>query len=123
MSSKSKPADTSHDHDTVHKPSKEFAAKARIPSMAAYKKLYKESIDKPEKFWGNEAKELIWQKKWTKVLDWKPPFAKWFDGGKLNVCENCVDRHAAVPRRNKAAIIWEGEPGDKRTLTYGQLHR
>lgn len=123
MSSKSKQADTSHDHDTVHKPSKEFAAKARIPSMAAYKKLYKESIDKPEKFWGNEAKELVWQKKWTKVLDWKPPFAKWFDGGKLNVCENCVDRHAAGPRRNKAAIIWEGEPGDKRTLTYGQLHR
>jgi acetyl-CoA synthetase len=91
--------------------------------MSAYKKLYKESIDKPEKFWGNEAKELVWRKKWTKVLDWKPPFAKWFDGGKLNVCENCVDRHAAGPRRNKAAIIWEGEPGDKRVITYGQLQR
>ena len=107
----------------VHKPSKEFSSKARIPSMAAYKKLYKESIDKPEKFWAREAKELQWQKPWSKVLDWKPPFAKWFDGGKLNVCENCVDRHANGPRKNKAAIIWEGEPGDKRVITYGQLQR
>ena len=113
----------SHDHDAVHKPSKEFSAKARIPSMAAYRKLYQESIAKPEKFWAAEAKELTWRKKWTKALEWKPPFAKWFVGGKLNVCENCVDRHAAGPRKNKAAIIWEGEPGDKRVLTYGQLHR
>ena len=123
MSSKSKKSTPTHDHDAVHKPSKEFSAKARIPSMAAYKKLYKESIDKPGDFWAKEAKELVWQKKWTKALDWKAPFAKWFDGGKLNVCENCVDRHANGPRRNKAAIIWEGEPGDKRTLTYGQLQR
>ncbi len=113
----------SHDQDTVHQPSKEFSAKARIPSMAAYKKLYKESIDKPEVFWGREAKELTWQKPWSKVLDWKAPNAKWFDGGKLNVCENCVDRHATGARRNKAAIIWEGEPGDKRVITYGQLQK
>jgi len=112
-----------HDHDKVHKPSKEFSAKARIPSMAAYKKLYKQSIEKPEKFWAAEAKELTWRKKWQSVLEWKAPFAKWFVGGKLNVCENCVDRHAEGPRRNKAAIIWEGEPGDKRVLTYGQLQR
>jgi acetyl-CoA synthetase len=117
---KSKP---SHDQDPVHKPAKEFSAKARIPSMAAYKKLYKESIEKPGTFWAREAKELVWQKKWTKVLDWKEPVAKWFDGGKLNVCESCVDRHAVGPRRNKAAIIWEGEPGDKRVITYGQLHK
>ena len=91
--------------------------------MAVYKKLYKESIEKPEKFWAREARELTWQKPWSKVLDWKAPFAKWFDGGKLNVCENCVDRHALGARKNKAAIIWEGEPGDKRTLTYGQLHK
>ena len=123
MSSKTKKSATSHDHDIVHKPSKEFSAKARIPSMAAYKKLYKQSIDKPGDFWAKEAKELVWQKKWTKALEWKAPFAKWFVGGKLNVCENCVDRHANGPRRNKAAIIWEGEPGDKRTLTYGQLQR
>ncbi len=109
--------------EIIHKPSKEFSAKARIPSMAAYKKLYKESIDKPEKFWAREAKELLWQKPWSKVLDWKAPFAKWFDGGKLNVCESCVDRHANGPRKNKAAIIWEGEPGDKRVITYGQLQK
>jgi len=114
---------TSHEADAVHKPSKEFSSKARIPSMSVYKKLYKESIEKPEKFWAREAKELTWQKPWSKVLDWKAPFAKWFDGGKLNVCENCVDRHALGARKNKAAIIWEGEPGDKRTLTYGQLHK
>ncbi len=114
---------TNHDLDAVHKPSKEFSSKARIPSMAAYKKLYKESIEKPEKFWADEAKELTWRQKWTKVLDWKAPNAKWFEGGKLNVCENCVDRHAEGPRRNKAAIIWEGEPGDKRVITYGQLQR
>ncbi|MEY4568929.1 MAG: acetate--CoA ligase [Verrucomicrobiota bacterium] len=113
----------SHDQDAIHKPSKEFSAKARIPSMAAYKKLYKESIERPDKFWAREAKELVWQKPWSKVLDWKPPHAKWFDGGKLNVCENCVDRHAEGPRKNKAAIIWEGEPGDKRVITYGQLHK
>jgi acetyl-CoA synthetase len=118
-----KKSNTSHDEDLVHKPSKEFAAKARIGSLSAYKKLYKESIEKPEKFWAREAKELLWQKPWAKVLEWKAPFAKWFDGGKINVCENCVDRHAAGPRRNKAAIIWEGEPGDKRVITYGQLHK
>ena len=114
---------TDHALDTVYKPPKEFAAKARISSLAEYKKLYKKSIEKPEAFWAGEAKELTWQKKWSKVLDWKEPFAKWFDGGKLNVCENCVDRHASGARRNKAAIIWEGEPGDKRTITYGQLQK
>ena len=113
----------SYDQDAIHKPSKEFSRKARIGSMGAYKKLYKESIDKPEKFWAREAKELVWQKPWHTVLDWKAPNAKWFDGGKLNVCENCVDRHAAGPRKNKAAIIWEGEPGDKRVITYGQLQK
>jgi acetyl-CoA synthetase len=121
MSSK-KTAPT-HDHDKVHLPPKEFAKLARIPSLAAYKKLYKKSIEKPSAFWAKEAKELAWRKKWSKTLEWKAPFAKWFVGGKLNVCENCVDRHAVGPRKNKAAIIWEGEPGDKRVLTYGQLHR
>ncbi len=114
---------TDHDQDVVHRPSKEFSAKARIPSMAAYKKLYKESIAKPAAFWAREAKELVWRKKWKSVLEWKAPYAKWFNGGELNVCENCVDRHALGVRKNKAAIIWEGEPGDKRVITYGQLHR
>ncbi len=113
----------SHDHDAIHKPSKEFSSKARIPSMAAYKKLYKQSIEKPEKFWAKEAKELVWRKKWSRVLNWKAPDAKWFEGGKLNVCENCVDRHAEGSRKNKAAIIWEGEPGDKRVITFGQLQK
>ncbi|MEO6846597.1 MAG: acetate--CoA ligase [Chthoniobacterales bacterium] len=107
----------------VFKPSKEFSKKARIGSMADYKKLYKESIKRPDKFWAREASELLWNKKWKKVLDWKVPFAKWFVGGKLNISENCLDRHLTTARRNKAAIIWEGEPGEKRTLTYHQLHR
>ena len=109
--------------ETAHMPSREFSTKARIPSMKAYRKLYKESIDSPSKFWAREAGELSWQKKWKKVLDWKAPDAKWFVGGKLNVCENCVDRHADGPRANKAAIIWEGEPGDKQVITYAQLKR
>ncbi len=119
----SKKAKTDYSADATHLPSKEFSKQARIPSMAAYKKLYKESIDSPGKFWAREASELTWRKKWTKVLDWKAPFAEWFVGGKLNVCENCVDRHAEGPRANKAAIIWEGEPGDKRVITYAQLKR
>ncbi|HBE22917.1 MAG TPA: acetyl-coenzyme A synthetase, partial [Verrucomicrobiales bacterium] len=104
-------------------PAKEFSSKARISSMAQYKKLYKESIDKPDVFWAREAKELQWDKPWSKVLEWKAPFAKWFVDGKLNVATNCVDRHAEGPRKNKAAIIFEGEPGDKRVITYGQLQR
>src|SRR5208283_194926 len=96
---------------------------ARVKSLAEYKKLHRESIENPEKFWAREASELLWRKKWTKVLEWKEPFAKWFVGGKLNISENCVDRHLHGARRNKAAIIWEGEPGEKRVLTYQQLHR
>src|SRR5437870_9365086 len=107
----------------VFKPSKDFAKKARIKSLDQYWRMYRESIEQPNKFWGREAKELLWRAPWKKVLEWKVPFAKWFAGGKLNVSENCLDRHLTGPRRNKAAIIWEGEPGDKRTLTYQQLHR
>jgi len=107
----------------VFKPAKDFAKKARISSFADFKKLHTASIKSPEKFWAREASELSWQKKWTQVLDWKMPFAKWFVGGKINASENCLDRHLAGPRRNKAAIIWEGEPGERRTLTYHQLHR
>jgi len=106
----------------IFKPSKEFSKNARIKSMAQYREMYRESIDKPDKFWAREASELLWQQKWTRVLDWKIPFAKWFVGGKLNVSENCLDRHLDGPRRNKAALIWEGEPGERRTLTYQQLH-
>jgi acetyl-CoA synthetase len=107
----------------IFKPSKEFVKRARLRSFAEYKRLYEESIKSPEKFWAKQAADLFWRKKWTKVLDWRPPFAKWFVGAKLNVSENCLDRHLDGPHRNKAAIIWEGEPGERRVLTYQQLHR
>ena len=106
----------------VFKPSREFAKKARIKSLEQYRRMYRESIKHPDKFWAREARELTWRAPWKKVVQWKAPFAKWFVGGKLNLSENCLDRHLAGPRRNKAAILWEGEPGDKRTLTYQQLH-
>src|SRR6188472_1018280 len=107
----------------VFKPPPAFSSKARIKSLAQYRRMYRESIRQPAKFWTREAKELAWRAPWKKVVEWQPPFAKWFVGGKLNVSENCLDRHLAGSRRNKAAIIWEGEPGEKRTLTYQQLHR
>ncbi len=106
----------------VFQPSAEFSAKARIGSMAEYQTLYDESINSPDTFWAREASELTWQKKWDTVCEWKAPFSKWFVGGKINVSENCVDRHLTNGRKNKAAIIWEGEPGEQRTLTYQQLH-
>ncbi len=107
----------------VFKPSARFAKSATIKSFALYKKMYNESIHSPEKFWAAMAEELFWYKKWTKVLKWKLPFAQWFAGGKINVSVNCLDRHLTTWRKNKAAIIWEGEPGDTRTLTYADLHR
>jgi len=106
----------------VFKPSKEFSKNSRINSFAQYQKLYRESIRQPDKFWTREARELTWRAPWKTALKWKPPFAQWFVGGKLNVSENCLDRHLQTHRRNKAAIIWEGEPGENRTLTYQQLH-
>ena len=114
----------------VFRPSKEFSKRAHVSSMAAYRKLYHESIRQPEKFWARRAKEeLVWFKPWKKVLQWKLPNAKWFSGGLLNVSVNCLDRHLDTPTANKAALIWEGEPagpgkpGEERTLTYQQLHR
>jgi acetyl-CoA synthetase len=106
----------------VLKPPKDFAMSARIKSLVQYRRMYRESIRQPAKFWGREASELVWRTPWKKVLHWNAPFAKWFVGGKLNISENCLDRHLSGPRRNKAAILWEGEPGDKRALTYQQLH-
>src|ERR1700682_277948 len=106
----------------VFKPLKDFAKTARVKSLDQYRRMYRESIKQPDKFWTREARELTWRAPWKKILEWKAPFAKWFVGGKINISENCLDRHLAGPRRNKAAIIWEGEPGEKRTLTYQQLH-
>jgi acetyl-CoA synthetase len=107
----------------IFKPSVSFSKKARIGSMAEYRALHAESVKKPDVFWAREARELQWLKKWSKVLDWKLPYAKWFKGGKVNASQNCLDRHLDTPRANKAAIIWEGESGEKRVLTYRQLHR
>jgi acetyl-CoA synthetase len=108
----------------VFKPSDAFVQGAQIPSLDQYRELYEKSIQDPEEFWGKQATELLlWRQKWDTVLKWEAPFAQWFVGGKLNVSENCLDRHLGGPRRNKAAIIWEGEPGETRTLTYHQLHR
>jgi len=107
----------------VFKASPDFVKRARINSLSQYRRMYRESIARPDKFWSREANELLWRKRWRRVLDWKPPFAKWFVGGQLNLSENCLDRHLTTHRRNKAAIIWEGEPGEQRTLTYAQLHR
>ena len=107
----------------VFKPSKDFSKTSLVGSLAEYKKLHAASLKAPAKFWAGQAADLFWRKKWKTVLDWKPPFAKWFVGGQLNASENCLDRHLDGPRRNKAAIIWEGEPGEKRVLTYQQLHR
>src|SRR5258708_1971977 len=107
----------------IFKPPRDFAKNARIKSLAQYRRMYQESIRQPAKFWAREASKLVWRARWKTVLKWKGPFAKWFVGGRINISENCLDRHLTGPRRNKAAIIWEGEPGDKRTLTYQQLHR
>ncbi len=103
-------------------PSSEFASNARIKSFEEYERIYKESIADPEKWWASQAEsELSWFKKWDQVLDWKPPFAKWFVGGTINASYNCLDRHVEAGKADRPAIIWEGEPGDTRTLTYGEL--
>lgn len=105
-------------------PPADFSQKAYIQSLEDYQQLYDRAKADPEKFWAKLAEqELHWFQPWDTVLDWQPPFAKWFNGGKLNIAYNCLDRHLATWRRNKAALIWEGEPGDSRTLTYAQLHR
>ncbi len=101
----------------------EFAAAARINSMEAYQKLWQRARDDPEGFWADLADNLQWDQRWDRVLVWKEPHAQWFAGGKLNVSTNCIDRHLCGSRKNKAAIIWEGEPGDSRILTYQMLHR
>ena len=106
----------------VFPPPAEFSSKAHIKSIEEYEALYKQSIEDPETFWAGVAKELHWFKPWDKVLEWNLPSAKWFVGGKTNLCYNCVDRHVAGPRANKTAIIWEGEPGEVRRLTYAELH-
>jgi acetyl-CoA synthetase len=108
--------------DRVFSPPEDFARHAHIKSLAQYEALYSRSIEEPEKFWEEVARELPWFEPWTKVLDWNAPWAKWFVGAKLNLCYNCVDRHVQEGKRDKVAILWEGEPGEVRRLTFGDLH-
>jgi len=103
-------------------PPKEFAEKARIGSVEQYEQLYNEAVEDIEAFWDKLAGELHWFKPYDKVLQWDEPFAKWFVGGQTNVSYNCLDAHLETTRRDKAAIVWEGEPGDTRVLTYEALH-
>jgi acetyl-CoA synthetase len=109
--------------DRVFPPDERFSSDAFVPSRAHYDELYRESIADPDGFWSERAAQLHWMRSWDRVLEWTPPFAKWFVGGQMNVSDNCLDRHLHGPRRNKAALIWVGEPGEVRTLTYQQLHR
>ncbi len=102
-------------------PPPEFSRAANIKSIAEYEALCRRAEQDPEAFWGECAKELSWFKPFDKVLEWKFPFAQWFLNGKLNASYNCLDRHLTTARRNKAALIWEGEPGDVRVLTYQML--
>ncbi|MFI5207211.1 MAG: acetate--CoA ligase [Gemmatimonadales bacterium] len=111
--------------DTLLQESRKFppGEAFRKAAHAGSEAIYEEAARDAQAFWARWAGELTWYRKWNKVLEWKPPHAKWFIGGELNVSVNCLDRHVATSRRNKAALIWEGEPGDRRTITYHELHR
>jgi acetyl-CoA synthetase len=123
MSSATTNIESLQHEERVFPPPPEFAAKAHIKSMAELEALRAEASADPESFWARLAEsELHWFKKWDTVLKWDPPHAEWFAGGRINISYNCLDRHLSTWRRNKAALIWEGEPGDTRTLTYQQLH-
>ena len=118
--------DSSLRENRLFAPPAEFAAKAHVKSLEEYEAMYRRSVEQPEAFWAEAAGELEWFEPWTKVLqpgrDGSGLGAKWFVGGKLNLSHNCVDRHAKGSRRDKVALIWEGEPGEIRRLTYGELH-
>jgi len=104
-------------------PPADFASTAEVSSFEEYEKLYARAEADPESFWAEQADALHWFKRWDKVLEWNEPFAKWFVGGKLNIAYNCLDRHLSTWRKNKAAIIWEGETGEIKTITYLQLQQ
>lgn len=115
--------DTVMHESRVFPPSPEFAAKARIKSLAEYQALWDEAAADPIAFWDKFAKELHWFQPYTDVLKWNEPFAEWFAGGKTNVSYNCLDAHLSTERKDKTAILWEGEPGDSKSFTYAELHR
>jgi acetyl-CoA synthetase len=103
-------------------PSADFSARARVKSQEQYLALHRESLESPETFWKRETGDLVFRTPWTGLRTWDPPFARWFEGARLNITESCLDRHLTNGRRDKAAIVWEGEPGETLTLTYGELH-
>ncbi len=103
-------------------PSEAFKRQAHISDLAEYQRLYRQSLDDPDKFWGDVAREYLhWFEPFDKVVEWDEPHVKWFQGGKTNLAYNCLDLQIERGHRNKVAFHWEGEPGDKRTLTYGQM--
>jgi acetyl-CoA synthetase len=105
-------------------PPAEFVRRAHVSGMDARNALYDDAARHPGEFWGKLAEqELHWFQKWTSVFDFQAPNVRWFTGGTTNACYNCVDRHLLTHRKNKAAILWEGEPGDQRMITYAELHR
>jgi acetyl-CoA synthetase len=106
----------------VFPPPAEFAAKARVGSVEEYEAMYRRSVEEPEAFWAEAAGELEWFAPWEKVVEGEMGSARWFVGGKLNLSHNCVDRHAAGARREKTALLWEGEPGEVRRISFGELH-
>jgi acetyl-CoA synthetase len=114
--------DSSLRENRVFAPPAEFAAKAHVKSLGQYEEMYRRSVERPDEFWAEAAGELEWFAPWTKVLEGEAQHAKWFVGGKLNLSHNCVDRHALGARKDKVALLWEGEPGEVREITYGELH-
>jgi acetyl-CoA synthetase len=100
----------------------EFASKAHVTSLEQYEAMYRRSVEEPEAFWADAARELEWFQPWTEVQTGDISHARWFTGGKLNLSHNCVDRHAKGARRDKVALLWQGEPGEVRRVTYGELH-
>jgi acetyl-CoA synthetase len=106
----------------TYPPSTEFVSRAHVQGMQAYRELYERAKNDPETFWSELAAETLeWSVPFSQTLEWNPPVARWFSGGKINACYNCVDRHLVTARKNKPAILWEGEPGDERVITYQEL--
>ncbi|HVZ31788.1 MAG TPA: AMP-binding protein, partial [Polyangiaceae bacterium] len=122
MSQPRESIETFAEADLEIEPSEAFRKKARISSREQYDRMYRESLDAPEAFWKRELGELVFQKPWKQLVDWKLPHAQWFVGATLNITESCLDRHLKTPTKNQPAIIWEGESGATRTITYSELH-
>src|SRR5680860_368174 len=118
-------ADSKNTLDTLLSENRSFPPPAdfRAEALVSDDSVYAEATADPEGYWAEWADQLHWFRKWDRVLDWNAPNAEWFVGGKLNAAYNCLDRHLETDRRTKPALIWEGEPGDKRTYSYEELHQ